>query len=53
MSEYEISVYTKVRETWVIEADSPEGAKQNWHEGQLVASECTEIEEVGDPEEVE
>lgn len=38
-------VYTRVREFYLIEADTAEEAEANWQEGELIASECEGIEE--------
>lgn len=46
MTEYKVTVYTKVRETYFVEADSLSGARLTWHDGVMDSSECEEILDV-------
>lgn len=45
MSEYEVVVYTRVRETYAVEADSEDEALERWCDGELVGQECESIED--------
>lgn len=44
--EFEITVYTRVREVYVVQAASREEALKNWEDGELFISECVEVLEV-------
>ncbi|AYD83957.1 hypothetical protein SEA_GETALONG_97 [Gordonia phage Getalong] len=48
MTLYDVDVYTKVRETYCVEASTPEEAAANWMDGDLMGSECIEVEDVGE-----
>lgn len=55
MKEYEVTVTTKVRETYFVEADSKQEARDIWSDFPMAASECLwiddiEIEETKDEE---
>lgn len=46
MTEFEVTVHTKVKETYYVEAESAEDARMMWHNGEPNVSECIEVEDV-------
>ena len=46
MSEFQVTVYTRVKELYYVEADSAEDAKENWHNGEPDVSECIDVDDV-------
>lgn len=52
MPEFEVTVYTRVREVYAVTADSAEQARAEWAEGALQLSECESVEGIGDVEAV-
>ena len=44
--QYEVTVYTRVKEIYVVEADSADEAERDWASGRLDSSECVEIMDV-------
>lgn len=53
MNEFEVTVYTKVKETYVIKAETEDEARKSWSSGEMVFQECIEVEEVADVMEVD
>ncbi|AXH49054.1 hypothetical protein SEA_ECLIPTUS_103 [Gordonia phage Ecliptus] len=53
MSLYDVDVFTKVRETYCVEAATPEEAAAKWMDGDLVGSECIEVEDVAEAKKVD
>lgn len=51
MTEYRVECHGEVREVYVVEASSPEEARERWHTGDLVLSEAFSVEPVGVAEE--
>lgn len=46
MPEYEITVHTRVKETYYVEAESEQEALKHWSDKEPVQSECIDIEDV-------
>lgn len=44
MATYRVECAGTVREVYLVEADSPEEAQQNWSDGELILSEVTDAE---------
>lgn len=44
--EYTVHVYTEVKETYYVEADSPEDARNRWSDTPMQFSECLEVADV-------
>lgn len=43
MSVYKVECQGRVREVYLVEADSPEEARKNWDEGELLISEAYDV----------
>lgn len=52
MSEFEVTVHTRVKEIYVVEAANADEARETWHKTEPVFSECIEVEGVEDVSEV-
>lgn len=46
MSGFEVTVYTRVKETYCVDAESAEQAREIWHRRDPESSECIEVEDV-------
>jgi hypothetical protein len=46
MAQYRVECTGDVREVYIVDADSPEEAMENWHAGHLYVSEASGVEPV-------
>lgn len=46
MTQFKVTVYTRVKEVYYVEAGNAEEAREKWHDGELDMSECIEIDDV-------
>ena len=43
MPDYRVTLYGDAREVYVVTADTPEEARERWHEGVLYVSEASDM----------